>query len=563
MKKTFLLLLAVGFIQLSLLAQVNEAARSHFKTDITYLASDALEGRLAGSPGEKMSADYIAAEMQKAGLTPVNGNTFQTFDIVKLRLATTKCSFRMFIGNEDGDFSHSFILNEEFYPINESCNNDSAEGEMVFVDYGIESEEFKIHDYKGRVDLKGKIFIISLGFPGEDTMPHGPLSAVSDIATKVKNAIEYGAAGIIFIPGSGRSEIPKGQLERNANPSSIPVFYFRKQLPPIMNMRAKLISVIASPASPAYNVMGFRNNHKKRTVIICAHHDHLGYNEYGNSTYTGPQAIHNGADDNASGVAAMLELARELKGRKYRKNNYLFIAFSGEELGLLGSKYFVQNLPIDKEKINYVINIDMLGRMDSSKRALIINGTGTSPQWEKSLSKIKTDTNLVHIVTSESGLGPSDHASFYLEGIPVLHFFTGQHMDYHKPSDDEEKINYAGMVQSFDVIEQTIAATNRAKKLKFTKTKDIQPSKRSFKVSLGIMPDYSYTGKGLHVDAVTDGKPGALAGLLRGDVITKMGEIAIGNVQDYMGALSKFEKGQTIAVTVLREGTEKVLNVTF
>ena len=547
----------------SLHSQTQNAVQERLKKDITYLSSDALEGRLAGSPGEKLSADYIAAEMAKAGLEPLNGKSFQTFDIVQLRLATNKCIFEMYMG--DGtEFKHRFILNQEYYPISESVNKDSVNAELIYMGHGIEAPTLGVNDYASLTEQrKGKIFIITLGFPGDDTASHSPLEAFASISSKITLAKNYGATGIIFIPGTAKAEIPKGELARNAQTFGIPVVYFKKQLPPVVQMRAILKTEIAAPTSSAINVLGFKNNHKKRTIIICAHHDHLGYNEYNNSLYSGPQAIHNGADDNASGVAAMLELARELKGKKYKKNNYLFIAFSGEELGLLGSKYFINNLPIAKESINYVINIDMLGRLDSSKRTLLIYGTGTSPQWESTLSKVKPDSTLIKIQTSASGLGPSDHASFYLADIPVLHFFTGQHADYHKPSDDENKINYSGMEASIHVIHDMVLNTNKAGKLKFTKTKDVQPGRSGFKVTMGIMPDYAFTGNGLRVDAVTEGKPGFIAGLQKGDIVTKMGSWNISNVQDYMKALGQMEKGQTVEITVLRGSETKTLNVIF
>jgi C-terminal processing protease CtpA/Prc len=176
---------------------------------------------------------------------------------------------------------------------------------------------------------------------------------------------------------------------------------------------------------------------------------------------------------------------------------------------------------------------------------------------------VQTDSNLIRIQTSESGLGPSDHASFYLEGIPVLHYFTGQHEDYHKPSDDEYKINYAGMEASLNVITQMIASTNKAGKLVFTKTKDVQPGRKSFKVTMGIMPDYTFGGEGLLIDAVSSGKPAEAAGLQRGDIVTQLGQYKVSSVQDYMQALGNFEKGQTVEVTIIRAGANKTLNVTF
>lgn len=538
--------------------------QSRLKKDIQYLASDELEGRLAGSEGERKATDYIIAQMKAAGLKPVNGEWLQTFHIVQLRLATAECQFA-FKPDLPGVDEFTFAkLHEEFYPLSESSNADSVLAPIVQVGYGIEADALGHNDYKDKDSLKGKIFMIVLGFPGDDANAHSKLAEYADYRLKISKAIEKGAAGIIFVPGSAKAEIPKGELQRNANTLSIPVVFFKHALPPHPTFIGKLKTTIAAPSTNARNVVGFKNNHKKRTVIVCAHHDHLGYNEYGNSRYTGPLAIHNGADDNASGVAAMLELARSMKGRKYRKNNYLFIAFSAEELGLLGSKFFIKNSPVELKNINYVINIDMLGRIDSAKQSLMIYGTGTSPVWEPVFTKTKHDTTTLKLVKSASGLGPSDHASFYLENIPVLHFFSGQHADYHKPSDDEDKINYDGMEKSLNFIQSVVKAGNKSGKFPFTKTKDEQPGgRKAFKVSMGIMPDYSFSGNGLMVDGVSEGKPAQAAGLQRGDVIVKLGDFNIGNVQDYMAALQQLDKGQTVPVVVKRGSEEITLKVTF
>jgi Iap family predicted aminopeptidase len=324
-----------------------------------------------------------------------------------------------------------------------------------------------------------------------------------------------------------------------------------------------LISNIYVLKDQGHNVYAFRNNRKKNTIVVCAHHDHIGINEYENSRYTGKAEIHNGADDNASGVAAMLEMARTLKGGKYKKNNYLFIAFSGEELGLLGSKFFTQNPPMNLTgnnngklgKINYVINIDMLGRIDTTKKVLTLNGVGTSPQFEKAISMIKTDTNQIRIITTKSGLGPSDHASFYIENIPVVHFFSGQHEDYHKPSDDENLINYVGMSNSLNVMEQLVSLNNKRGKLAFTKTQDATAGRTKFKVTLGVMPDYSYSGKGMRIDGVTDGKPAQKAGLQKGDIIMMLGDMPVNGIEDYMVGLGKINPENPSKVVVLR-GTE-------
>ena len=192
------------------------------------------------------------------------------------------------------------------------------------------------------------------------------------------------------------------------------------------------------------NVIGFLNNGAKKTVVIGGHYDHLGHGIMGSLHSAKDSAIHNGADDNASGIALMLDLAKELKRKIFSKHsNYLFIAFSGEEMGLLGSNFFCKNPTIDLETLDYMLNFDMVGRLDESK-GLAINGVGTSPNWKRELNKANKKS--LKLVLSESGTGPSDHTSFYLKDIPVLHFFTGQHEDYHKPSDDIEKINFESVV---------------------------------------------------------------------------------------------------------------------
>ncbi|MCB9283658.1 MAG: M20/M25/M40 family metallo-hydrolase [Lewinellaceae bacterium] len=311
----------------------------------------------------------------------------------------------------------------------------------------------------------------------------------------------------------------------------------------------------------ARNVVGYINNKAAQTVVIGAHYDHLGHGISG-SLYTGGPAIHNGADDNASGVAGLLRLAEMLKEKGPKKNNYLFIAFSGEELGLYGSKYFVDHPTLDWEKINYMLNMDMIGRLDTSG-VLLVNGVGTSPSWNEVMPKIQVKG--LTIKTSEAGMGPSDHASFYLKDRPVLHFFTGQHSDYHKPSDDSELINYDGIEEVTRYIYQLIGALDGKGRLEFVKTKDENEGRQAarFKVSLGVMPDYVYDGEGMRIDGVTDGRPAQLAGLQRGDVIVQLGDMPIKDIYDYMEALGQYEKDQTAKVIILRGSERLEKEVTF
>lgn len=528
---------------------------SRLKKDISYLASDELKGRQTGSPEEALSANYIAQEFTKAKLVPQT----QVFQIVQLRMATNKCMLGISAPGMD-TVVKKFTLFSDYYPLSQSSNAASVKADWYDCGYGLVSEKLQRDDY-GNTDIKGKIAVIRLGYPGMEENPHAPIAEVSDIPTKIAEATKRGAAGIIFIKPYDKFTAPSGNLKRNEKTLEIPVF-FCNQTWTFPQAPITMVSQVKVFTADAHNVYAFRNNHKKNTIVVCAHHDHIGINEYENSRYTGPAEIHNGADDNASGVAAMLEMARTLKGKKYKKNNYLFVAFSGEELGLLGSKHFVQNPPeflnLSTQKlgkINYVINIDMLGRIDTTKKVLTLNGVGTSPEFEKAISLIITDTNQLKITTTKSGLGPSDHASFYLENIPVVHFFSGQHEDYHKPSDDEALINYVGMANSLNVLEQLIVLNNKKGKLPFTKTQDAQMGRTKFKITLGVMPDYSYSGKGMRIDGVSEGKPAQKAGLQKGDIIQKLGDFDVNGVEDYMVGLGKLSADKPTSVVVLR-GTE-------
>ncbi|MFM1877018.1 MAG: hypothetical protein RL266_2755 [Bacteroidota bacterium] len=296
------------------------------------------------------------------------------------------------------------------------------------------------------------------------------------------------------------------------------------------------------------NVAGFIDNGAKTTVIIGAHYDHLGYGAHG-SLHTGEPAIHNGADDNASGVAVLLQLAEKLKNGP-KENNYLFIAFSGEERGLWGSNFFAKEPTLKLADVNYMINMDMVGRLNA-ETTLAINGTGTSPVWKETLEKL--NQGRFKLVLSESGVGPSDHTSFYLKDIPVLHFFTGQHDDYHRPSDDMDKLNFEGMNQIGSYIFALISELNDDGEIAFTKTKEEdQGQKVSFSVTLGVVPDYLFDGKGMRISGVKDDKPASKAGMMEGDIVIKMGKIDVTDMQSYMQGLSSFKKGDKTTVIIKR-----------
>lgn len=300
------------------------------------------------------------------------------------------------------------------------------------------------------------------------------------------------------------------------------------------------------------NVIGFVDNKAENTIIIGAHYDHLGFGGEGSLYRDSIKAIHNGADDNASGIAILLNLAARLK-EKNTNNNYLFMAFSGEEMGLLGSNYFIKNPTINTNKVSYMINMDMVGRMKKDS-TLAVYGTGTSPIFKQVL---KSHNDNFKLVQQESGVGPSDHTSFYLADMPVLHFFTGQHEDYHKPGDDSEKLNYDGMYLISDYIFNIISDLDDNGKLAFRKTKNESDSTPRFKVGLGVIPDYLFDGVGMRIDGISEDKPAQKAGLQKGDIVIQLGDSTVTNMMSYMRALSVFDKGSKTKVVVKR-GEEKV-----
>ncbi len=311
------------------------------------------------------------------------------------------------------------------------------------------------------------------------------------------------------------------------------------------------------------NVIAFLDNKANKTIIIGAHYDHLGLNEHYNSTKMNSAGeIHNGADDNSSGVSGVLELARMYSQNKaIEKVNYIFALFSGEEDGLMGSKHMTETLKNMYPNVITMINMDMIGRLNE-KKELTVGGIGTCPEF-KSIVEINKPAGF-NITLDESGIGPSDHTSFYLKDIPVLFFFTGTHSDYHKPSDDEDKINYTGERNIVDYVFRVANSIAELDKVEFTKTKSTAAkTSAKYKVTLGIMPNYADSSDGLHIDGVTDDRPAQKAGIQSGDIITKIGSCEVKEVYSYMECLSKIKSGDELTVQFIRNGESKTVNVKF
>nr|MBA2562823.1 M20/M25/M40 family metallo-hydrolase [Chitinophagaceae bacterium] len=395
--------------------------------------------------------------------------------------------------------------------------------------------------------------------------PHFDLN--ENMKLKAKDVADKGATALIIY---NSSVIPNGlkfEGKQKEEVSKIPVIYITKTgrekylQDTTIALDLKMKVEIGDKKRYGHNVIGYLDNGAANTIIIGAHYDHLGYGEDSNSLWTGTEAIHNGADDNASGTAAVIELAKMLKKKNLKNNNYLFICFSGEELGLFGSKYFTENPTIAINKINYMINLDMIGRLNESTHIMSVGGYGTSSSWASILS---SKEKAFIIKFDSSGIGPSDHTSFYRKDIPVLFFFTGIHSDYHKPGDDVDKINYTGTLRIVKYIYKIIEKTNTTARLPFAKTRELHMSSLPrFTVTLGIMPDYTFTGAGVKVDGVVEGKIAEKSGIKAGDIIIALGENTFHDVTSYMGALSKFKKGDAARVKVLRGKEELVFYIIF
>lgn len=532
---------------------ISEKSKNLLGEHVEYLADDKLEGRLTGTAGEKMALDYIIDQFRSIKLLPAGTEGYtQAFEFTRDITPTDKTQLTI-----DGQ---QLVLNTDYYPLSQSGNG-SVKAGTFYAHFGIHAPALNYDDYSGNGDRKGKIFIIEISSP-DGIHPHSKYTDYTSVDKKIQTAIEFGASAIVFINPDEDAEDPSKKLSSKITPYSIPVIFCSKKIDPLAIDEIEIAVELKKNTAVGHNVAGFIDNKAPTTIIIGAHYDHLGYGDEDHSLYRGAPAVHNGADDNASGTSALIELARYLKKSKWKNNNYLFIAFSGEELGLLGSSAYAKGELLQKYTVNYMLNMDMVGRLDTTDKALIINGVGTSPVWVDELNKI----NLygLRIKTTESGIGPSDHTSFYLKDIPVLHFFSGTHNDYHKPSDDYDKINVEGMKEICDYMLTLIGNLDGKGKLEFQKTKETEQGKVSaFKVTLGVIPDYAYEGSGLKIDGVTEGKPAALAGIMAGDIILQMGEEKIKDIYAYMAALGKFKKGDEVDVTLQRGEKQLTLKVKF
>ena len=549
------LFVCISIVQLSFaqkkrspkLSKADQTTVTNLQAHISYLASDKLEGRRAGTNGEKLAGEYVSQKFDELGLQPKGSDGFyQSFEIYDGKQVNSSTHL---IINEN-----RLVVDKDFFPFPFSPN--------ISIE-ALPSIAVQESDMPWFYDLK-EILEENKNNPHFDLNDH--------IRNNAKKAKTKGASAVIVFNSSGADDKLKFDGKDRTEKLEIPVLYVSKDAAkkffsdPTATLEIKMKIDVGERKRTGRNVIGYLDNGAERTVVLGAHYDHLGYGEDNNSMLrTGEKAIHNGADDNASGTAALIELARILKTAKQKNSNYVFIAFSAEELGLNGSKYFIEHSTIDFSKVNYMINMDMVGRLNDSSQTVTIGGFGTSPQWS-SLINTTDKKNPFNIRIDSSGTGPSDHTSFYRKDIPVLFFFTGLHTDYHKPGDDSDKINYIGETKIINYISGIVQSPITAnQKLAFTKTRETQTasSLRSGSVTMGIMPDYTFSGAGVRCDGVTDGRPAQKAGLKAGDVIVKIGEHAVSSMESYMQTLGKFQKGEKAKVKFKRGNEELETEVQF
>ncbi|MCS7264759.1 MAG: M20/M25/M40 family metallo-hydrolase [Armatimonadetes bacterium] len=549
------------------------------KEHVRYLASDELEGRGAGSKGAQLAREYIATLFAEWGIRPMfeNGSYFQLFTFPgRLKLGE---------GNElvltiPNGQQRNFYPEKDFLPLSISASGE-VEGELVFVGYGISAPDKGYDDYAD-LDVHGKIVLALRGMPANDTA----FAREAEFRAKLRVAKEKGAKAVILVSGplSPFEDEPvpfwNEPMMRDSGILGVTVkrafaeslFYLqdvqrqidetRKPFSFVLDgVRVRLKVNLQRERLEDANVVGWIEGSdpklKSEFVVVGAHYDHVGVNV----TKDGQRQIFNGADDNASGTSGLLELAQYFAANRERiKRSILFIAFGAEEIGLIGSRYFVDNPTVPLESIVAMINMDMIGRLRNE--TLFLLGTSSSPDWKVMIDEINSRFNFT-LRESSGVFGASDHFPFYNKGIPVLFFFTGLHENYHRPSDDWDTINYEGMEKIVKMVAEFVEKiANMPNRPQFQRVP--QPVERPvapMRVSTGIVPDYSWEGEGVRLMGVRPGSPAEKAGLKEGDIIAEVDGKKVSNLYDYMDILGKAEPNKPVNFVIIRNGQKLTVAV--
>ncbi len=585
------LFLVFGIFSFEILGaqSINKITVAELEDHINFLASDSLKGRKPGTPGGKIAAEYIRDQFAESGLTLMGDEGFQYFNV------TTSVELG---DNNTLEFNgKEAVVGVDFKPMSFTSNLELG-AEVVFAGYGmqIDIDSLKWNDYEG-IDVEGKWVMVLRSDPEPDNDSSLFISYGGD-RDKVLVARDNGATGIIYVSGVSVSKDDKlmgNTFNRVTAAAGIPAINITRVVADsimgkgknIVDIEKEIISqnkpnsfpvdtrVVASlelnrvevkTQNVIATIEGSDPELKKEYIVIGAHYDHLGMGGPGSgSRMPDTIAVHNGADDNATGVAAVIELAEMLNSEKDNlRRSVIFMAFGAEEMGLLGSQYFTNEPLVDIGNIVAMVNFDMIGRLDSTKRTIMIAGTGTAEQMESLLLDYEKSSSL-KFSHSPEGYGASDHASFYGSGVPVLMIFTGAHQDYHTPFDDVDLINYGGAKEVVDFSYSIIMDfVNRDNKLTYKEAGASKKKTRTggLKVKFGIMPDFTSTeNDGLGVGGVTAGGPAHVGGMKKGDKIIAIEGMPVTNIYDYMARLKKLKPGQTVTVDIIRNGEKQILMI--
>jgi hypothetical protein len=579
-------------------APADAAAAGRIKADVTYLASPPLKGRRAGTPEADVAAEWVAARFKALGLSPAgtDGGWFQKFDFID----GVDLGPKNALATGDGQTKKSWVLDTDFRPLAFSAPGTIA-GDVVFAGYGITAPDLSYDDYAG-LEVKDKIVLVLRYSPdGDDEksgfspftalrfkaslardkgarallVATGPLTKdVADDLVAMRTDAAFADAGLVAVSvrrpvtealfaASGKTlESAQKTIDEPKKPASFP-------------LAAKSASIVAD-VSPrrvvTRNVVALLKNpsglKKDEILVVGAHYDHLGLGGGNSLDRSGEARIHPGADDNASGTAALLELARDFfPKRASLMRSILFISFAAEEEGTLGSLQFTKNPTIPADAIVAMVNLDMIGRLREDK--LTLQGVGTSPAWKPLVEKSNEEAKLT-LSLQQGGFGPSDHSPFYAAKKPVLFAFTGAHEDYHKPGDTADKVDAAGIERVVRFVAPVIEGiVNAPERIAFTPVKDEAPprSGRGARVWVGGIPDFSEEKAGVKFSGVTAGSPAEKAGMQTGDLLVKIGDKEIRNLYDYTYALQGFKPGQKVICIVKRtengQVVEKPIEVTL
>jgi len=589
--KAVLLLVLVGSVAEAQTKRNPQVTAQELQAHVKYLASDALEGRRTGTAGAEKAADYVASEFKTYSLLPFGDakTYFQKYEFVAGIKLGVQNSFSATIGGKKQEFK----LDTDFRPLGFSMSG-SFSGNFVFAGYGISAPDRNYDDYKG-LDVKDKAVIVLRYSPASDST-RKDFDQYSSLRYKSLKAKELGAKALLVVTGpadSDSDDLIKLAYDQTVGSAGIIAASISRKTTDLL-LRSKGVSVknlqdsILKTTSPrsivtedvtiqlmsdvvpirqtTSNVLGFLEGSdpvlKNEVVIIGAHYDHLGYGGEGSgSRKPDTNAIHYGADDNASGTSGLLELAQNFASRKEElKRSLLFISFSGEELGVLGSAYYVNNPVIPLDRTVAMVNMDMIGRF--TNKTLIVYGTGTSAEFDEMIRKHNADSAII-LKPVRDGFGPSDQSSFYGKQIPVFHFFTDLHNDYHLPADTWDKLNYPGMEQVVKYIDEIVVdlihEPTRPKYIAVEVPRSPAGSGRGARVSMGTVPNMGEQVDGVKLMGVREGSAGQEAGMLAGDIIVKFGKIEVHNLSDYSYALGQYKPGDEVEIVVRRGEEVKVL----